>query len=86
MADGPGGNSSTRWVVLAVLVLLFAFLAYRFLIPGGEEAPAGPAGPVANPTEWATDEPGGVDVDLPDTPMTNVPHESETGDAAEAGK
>ncbi len=62
-------------VILAIilLLLLFYFAPFAETSPGEEQAPATPS------TEWTTapEEPG-VEVDLPDSPITSVPAESGT--------
>ena len=83
MADQPGGNTSRTLLLIAALVVVVA-LAWWLMSNGSEEEPTYEAG--------VTDESGGelivtdpeetgVPIDLPETPMTNVP--ADEGSAAE---
>lgn len=85
MSEDKGGVTRTGWLWIATIVVLIALVVYVFADPLGKQPPV-PAVQehVANPTEWTTEEPGGVDVNLPNTPMANVPPESETGEAERA--
>jgi hypothetical protein len=81
MADGPGTGSSRTWLLIVALIVVAA-VAWLLVSRSGEsEEPTYEAG--------MTDESGGelivtdpegtgVPVDLPETPMTNVPAEQPT--------
>jgi hypothetical protein len=85
MADGPGTGSSRTWLLIVALVVVAA-IAWLLISRSGEsEEPTYEAG--------MTDESGGelivtdpqetgVPVDLPETPMTNVPAEQPTTEPA----
>lgn len=77
MADEPIGSSSRTWVLIVALVLV-AVIAWMLLSPGDSEEPAYEAGVAdASGGELIVTDPEetGVPVNLPETPMTNVPAE-----------
>jgi hypothetical protein len=82
MDDDALGTRSRKWLwmlALAVIVAAGAIWLYSMQErPSTRDRYADPPS-----AEWTTRPEGGVEVDLPDTPMTNVPLEdSETPDAA----
>lgn len=70
MADESKGMTRSFWpVFLAVLVIAVLVLLFRAMGSEDDEVPS--QEPVPS-TEWTTAPEGGVDVNLPDTPMRNV--------------
>lgn len=73
-----GGSPRKMTIGIVAILAIILFLSLFYFAPFAENAPD--EQPVPPPsTEWTTapEEPG-VAVDLPDTPMTNVPAEAET--------
>lgn len=80
MAQQPKTRTRLYWTVfIGMVVLLVAALALTQLRPT-EDASAPAVAPPS--TEWTTAPEGGVEADLPDTPMRNVPAEPSPDDAA----
>lgn len=78
--DNPtGGKKSARHMVWVVgLIALFAIFAFMFARPLGKTESDPAAKPAPQSTEWAEDaKDPAVPVELPTTPMTNVPIEPE---------
>ena len=72
-----GGSPRKMTIGILVVLAILLFVSLFYFAPFAENPPEEPAPPPS--TEWTTrpEEPG-VEVDLPDTPMTNVPAEAET--------
>ena len=70
----PEGKSSGKSLWIVILILLLVLVIGWFSNPLGKVEEAPPAQPAAPSTDWAEEpETPGVDVNLPETPMTNAP-------------
>jgi len=72
-----------NWFWAIVIALLFAVLIVWFSSPTREVAQDGTPETDAPIAEFTTAPEGGVPVNLPDTPMTNVPPQSQDSVAAD---
>jgi hypothetical protein len=83
MAEGPGTGASRTWLLIVAL-LVVAVIAWLLISRSGEsEEPTYEAGvtDISGGELIVTDpEETGVPVNLPETPMTNVPAEQPTGE------
>lgn len=70
------GKSPSRLLWIIILILLFVLVVGWFVSPMGKVEQAPPPAPATQPTDWAEEpESPGVDVTLPQTPLTNAPAE-----------
>ena len=67
MTDAKKSKYTIFWIILLVLLLVLGTLVmFRDVLTGSERVSQDPEPPS---TEWTTAPEGGVEVDLPDTPM-----------------
>lgn len=64
---------ATTWTVIIIAIIAIAAAGYYYFDEMDDER-AAPAPPPS--TEWTTAPEGGLDVELPQAPMTNVPPET----------
>lgn len=79
--EDQGKAASNRFVIIgaASVIVIIVFLAYVGMQQDDDE-------PTVPSTEWTAAPEGGVEVDLPETPMRNVPVEPESDPAEETAE
>lgn len=81
MAKDQSGSVTGKWVWLLVLAAVVAVAAFFMLGRPAGDAPGESVRQTVPSGDFTTRPEGGVEVDLPDTPMTNAPRE-QAGDTA----
>jgi len=74
--DNPPGRGNWFWIL--IIAVLFAILIYWFFDPVGEVPVAEEPEATLPSDEFTTAPEGGVPVQLPETPMTNTPTETQS--------
>lgn len=82
MAKDQSGSVSGKWIWLLVLAAVVAVAAFWMLGRPSGDATGESATQTVPSGDFTTRPEGGVDVDLPDTPMTNAPREQADDTAA----
>lgn len=80
MASGNKPTISPFWAIVIVLLIIVGAVFFFTDNMLQDQVPAGELEPPS--TEWTTAPEGGVEVDLPDTPIRVVPDEETTPEGA----
>lgn len=80
MATGNKSSISPFWAVVIILLIIAGGIFFFTDVLRQDQAPERELEPPS--TEWTTAPEGGVEVDLPDTPMRVVPEEETTPEDA----
>jgi len=69
-------------ILILIVVILVAIAAFWFAMPRNQPEEIAEAEPAHQADEWVVAPEGGIDVNLPETPMTNAPVEGAAEEVA----
>lgn len=76
MSQGNPNSPILRNILILFVLAAVVLGVLWFWLQSNEAAAPAPASPAVPSTEWTTAPEGGIPVQLPETPMTNVPVEN----------